>query len=330
MPTDKPRIISLRPIDIRSYAALANQLDPRALARFKALIENACVPVHLASAQAHTVGIMAATGLSGMDRVHLPETVVLTANEIVAKENQKLREQGVQGKWVDGKKLAVQAAMTKDPDVLIKVVSIQWSEILAMKGFSFDLIADFRAFKLDTNTHVLAMDNGHQVLLVGHRGRKPGEPRMGSEALLAPAKMGTQWTLATNGTVDADVLSSAKDASKVWVKNSLKEFSEELGVEGENNLRYLGLIVDTKMFIGAIGIVGVIDTHLTPYEIDEKRKKARDAVEVPMLDVIPLEQESLAAYLRINRSNMVPQLVTSIAMLGYGQFGDAFLKLADK
>ncbi len=344
--------ISLRPQDIRAYSSLEKKLPKTSLERFKSLCEGGCHALDLSSgwgtavsvnrfAQAMATGPMPSELCNTALRLLLPEDIRMGAMDIILRENRKLRDSGVQGSWIDGEKLAVRSIMKTDgrasPDIMkwkaddlsLEVSMMKWSEILALKGLPFDEIADYGAFKLDTNTHVVARENAHDLLLVGHRGRKPGEPRMGSEALLAPARDGTQWTLATNGTIDAELL-GAGDPNEVWINNSTKEFSEELGVSWDHFIDYLGLIVDTKMFVGAIGIVGVIQTSLMPEEIDEIRKLARDAVEVSKLDAIPLESGSLAQYLRVNRSNMVPQLVTSIAMLGYSRFGDGFLKLADK
>ncbi|MFH0884724.1 MAG: hypothetical protein V1861_03370 [Candidatus Micrarchaeota archaeon] len=325
--------ISLRPKDIRDYSSLKTQVDGQALERFKRLTEGGCIPLHLPAANRQKVAVEPGEGRGRvLPRLYLPEDIRLRADEIVAYENRKLEEAGIMGGWIDGGKLAVRSISVSVPDnrLSLGVSSLRWSEILAMGGLPFEEIADYGALKLDTNTHVLARHNDHDILLVGHRGRKPGEPRMGDIALLAPAKENTQWTLATNGTVDADVMCSIPNPEDIWIANSLREFKEELGMDSHEKLSYLGLIVDPKMFVGALGIVGVIETDLSPYEVDEARKRAKYAVEVPVLDTIPLEKDTLATYLRVNRSNMVPQLVTSIVMLGYSRWGSGFLELADK
>ena len=175
---------------------------------------------------------------------------------IVRAENEKLEKQGVKGGWIDGEKLAVTDLAIHPGQLSFSTSIFNFSHILAMKDFSFEQIAELSAFKLDTNTHILAKDGGHTVLLVGQRGRKPGEPRMGAEALCAPAGSKIQWTLATNGILDLDVLDPKKASpDEAWIENSFKEFEEELGVSKTGSLRYLGTMVDPHMFIGALGIL---------------------------------------------------------------------------
>lgn len=325
--------VKLDPQDIRAYASLRGQLGPRALSRFKSLTEGACVPLHLRDRQGGRAEIsIYAVNAAGEapGALSLPADVSARAAEIVAEENAKLRAQGIGKEWIDGEKLAVQCINVMPGTITMGVSVLRWSEILAMKGLPFDEVAGMRAFKLDTNTHVIADDNGTPMLLVGQRGRKPGDPRMGSEALLAPKKGSVQWTLATNGTLDLEVMAAVKDKREAWKLNSRKELGEELGVSETHGLTYLGLMVDPKMFVGALGIVGVIKTGMSPVQVDEKRKEAKHGIEVPVLDAIALEKGPIADYLRKNRDSMVPQLVTGLAMLGYSLWGNGFLRQADK
>jgi hypothetical protein len=329
--------VSLNPDDVLSAKALKSRIGEKEFGRFSALIEGGCMPLHIPSRSLSKAKVSVCgfkqwpepEKARPFTHLHLPEEVKMQAQAIVKAENELLRKSKTPGSWIDGEKLAVRKISYNRDGVQMSVSGLWWSEILAMKSMSFPELADLGAFKLDTNTHVLAKEKRHTLLLVGHRGRKPGDPRMGAEAMLAPAKPGTQWTLATNGTLDADVLRSS-DETDAWIKNSMSEFEQELGVEGKYLLKYLGLMVDTRMFTGAIGIVGSIHTNLTPDQIDEARSRARDGVEVSALDVIPLEKEALARYLRKNRDNMVPQLITGIVLLGYKRWGQDFLALADR
>jgi hypothetical protein len=324
--------ISLNAEEILDYSAIKAQLDRKAYLRFKSLTEKAAIPLHVGDQEGMTISIHPTYGSPGdpPKNLRLRPEIAQRAGAIAEHENRKLAEAGVEGPWIDGEKLAVQGINLVDNYMMMGVSIIKWSQILALKDFSFRAVADLLAFKLDTNTHVTAVEDGRRVLLVGQRGRKPGEPRMGSEALLAPVGENVQWTLATNGTIDYDVMNAAMDGTGIWKLNSMREFREELGVEGSYRLRYLGTIVDPVMFVGALGIVGVIETSLSPYDIDDAKKRARHGIEVPVLDFIPLEQDEVAKYLRANRSNMVPQLVTGIALLGYQNWGLDFLKKADR
>ena len=264
-----------------------------------------------------------------MASLDIPLDMGERAMQITREENEKLRMRGVEGAWIDGEKLAVASMSASGSCAYLSVRMMRWSEILAMKELTFSEIAGLGAFNLDTNTHVLARENEHELLMVAQRGRKPGEPRMGTEMLLAPAVGGVQWTLATNGTVDAP-LTRTERSDLVWMKNSLKEFRDELGVDGAAGLRYLGMMIDTNMFIGAFGILGVMNTTLSPGQLDDARRKARDGTEVAALDAIPMEKENLAAYLRVNRGSMVPQLISGLVILGYNRWGEDFLRQADR
>jgi hypothetical protein len=319
--------ISLNAGDMSTFKSMDGHLKPKDLERFKSLLERGCLPLHINSQQ-EINKIFVYINQGTRRCLKLSDDVRSTASGIVAAENEKLKAKGVEGEWIDGEKLAV-TRMVVDDYIIFSTSIFNFSHILAMKDFTFEKIAALSAFKLDTNTHVLATEGKHRLLLVGQRGRKPGEPRMGSEALCAPVGSEVQWTLATNGILDADV-PVAINPEQAWIENSFKEFEEELGVSKTGSLRYLATMVDPHMFTGALGILGAIETNLSPEQIHEARKKARHAVEVPVLDVIPMEEDAIATYLRVNRSNMVPQLVTGLVVLGFESWGENFLIKADK
>jgi hypothetical protein len=321
--------ISLRASDMRAFKSLEGSLPPNILDRFKSLVENGCLPLHLNKKENPTRFIHVTA--SNYNRLGLSAEVQKAAKDIIQAENRKLRDQGIEGEWIDGEKLAVTELVDDSRRLFFSTSVFNFSHILAMKDFSFDQIAGLLAFKLDTNTHVLAKEGKHRLLLVGQRGRKPGEPRMGSEALCAPVGAEVQWTLATNGILDLPVLvENLAHPDLAWINNSFKEFEEELGISKTGSISYLATMVDPHMFTGAMGILGAIETDLTPKQIHEARKLAKHAVEVPVLDTIPMEEDSIATYLRVNRNNMVPQLVTGLVVLGFESWGKSFLVKADK
>lgn len=324
------RYISLRSRDVRSCKSLRGLQEKESIERLKKLTEGGCKPLHIETPESPTDLLSIRLHNSGFMRLKLTKKINQKAQEIFAQENRKLKEKHPDKEWIDGEKLALQTMSLINDEIYLTASIMGFSHILAMKDFDFGQIAGLKALKLDTNTHVVAREGEHRLLLVAQRGKKPGDPRLGTESLCAPVGSEVQWTLATNGMIDADVVQST-EAPAVWVRNSFKEFKEELGVEKDGTLiKYLGMMVDTVKFTGATGILGMIETEFTPDQIEEKRTKAIDKYEVPVLDAIALEKEAIARFLRENRGNMVPQLITGLAVLGFVSWGEDFLARADR
>lgn len=143
---------------------------------------------------------------------------------------------------------------------------------------------------------------------------------------LAP-KDKEQWTLAVNGTVDYEVMASAPKPSEAWRMNSQKEAKEELGLSELSQPKYLGTIVDGKMFVGAMGIVGVMESRISLKYLHFAKMHAVDGHEIADIDVIPMEMEAFAKHLKTGLQ-CTPQLTTGLVLLGYDQWGYDFLKLA--
>jgi hypothetical protein len=324
--------VSLRPEDIRSYRNLRLQLGKLALKRFKSLTEDGCVPLHIETRGGDvSLSIFPAYSTSSKPPpfLQLPPKMLGKPAAIMAEPGKKPLDHGIQGRCVDGIKLAVRSMSVVGNSISMQVSRMLWDQILALDGLGFDEIAHLEALRLDTNTHVIAMERNWQILLVGRRSMEPGEARAGATTLSAPSGTNAQWTLPVNGCVDHGLMMRSRPC-QVWKDNSLKEFEEELGVFDATEVRYLGTVVDTRLFLGAIGIVGVIETPLTPTQVDDSRRRMSHGMEVPALDAVPLEMDEIAAYLRANRDRMVPQLVSGLVMLGYDRWGMDFLRAADK
>ncbi|HSB47393.1 MAG TPA: hypothetical protein VLD37_05240 [Candidatus Bilamarchaeum sp.] len=320
------RFVSLSPKDILPMKRLREMFEKKTFQKFKSVIEGGCVPVHISdeskTGRPTTVIIGPANGYPP-PRLELPKEVMDYAAAISARENA-----AVGGSWIDGEKLAVVSALSFRSTLSILVKRMQFSQIAAMRDDTFADISARGAFKLDTNTHLTAMEGGHEVLIIGQRGRKPSEPKMGSEVFLAPAEGAAQLTLATSSMVGANLLSSGSEM-EAWAISSVSELGT-LGYALRHSVRYLGLMLDPLMFRGAVGILGELRTMLSPAQIEQHRKNSRHYEEVPVIDTVPLEAVAVSAYLRANRDRMVPQLITGLAVLGYERWGPKFLDMADK
>jgi hypothetical protein len=320
------KFISLSAKDISSFRYMREAFDKKSFSRFKSLVEGACTPVHLsdeAKTERETSVLIGPAVGYPPPYLELPQEVYVRAAVVAREENAKIG-----GGWIDGDKLAVSSALYFRSTLSMLVKRMKYSQIVAMKGDSFEEIASRGAFKLDTNTHVIATEGGRELLVVGARGRSTGEPKMGAETFLAPAEGDMQWSLATNGMIEAEMVSSGKEA-EAWMKSSLRELGP-IGYRQQQSMRYLGLIVDQHTLRGAVGIVGELRTKLSPQEIEEGRRNTRHSVEVPKLDAVPLDVDALASYLRANRGSMTPQLISSLVILGHDRWGNAFLEKADK
>ena len=313
------REISLRASDILRYKHMERQLERCSIERFKRLSEGGCIPVHLARGGEAVL----IEPYRKNPRLELPDHLGLRALEISLKENKKLRDAGIDGDWIDGKKLAVHSADKYQDRIRLRVSMIRWSEIEALRGLSLEDMLRLKVLKLDTYTHLVCKEDGHELLVVGLQG-KPPDPRMGKQ------NGRPRWTLSANGTVDAEILCTAGSPARVWVENSRNELREELGIDPEADLQYLGLILDAKVSIGALGIVGMMRTGLTLRQVEDARKQAIDQVEVEAIDAIAVEQEAFIRYLEANREGMTPQLITSLVMLGYSLWGESFLAGAER
>ncbi|MBD3210890.1 hypothetical protein GF318_05925 [Candidatus Micrarchaeota archaeon] len=319
------RVISLRHNDICQFKNISPQLTRKSLERFKRLTENGCVPLHLhtekGARSSRSVYVIPAYGR--LSDLRLPDSIREKASAIRSRENAKAG-----GRWVDSDKLAVDSLGILPGTISALVTKMKLSETLAMKHFGIEDICRLKAFRLNTNAHVTARDNGREVLLVAQKETTPSGKRMGDNALLSEK---TRGGLASNGMFDADVISSEKRAGDAWESCCRKEFEEETGISLETtNPDYLGLVMDTVQPVGAIGILGILRAELETKQIDEARKKANGSAGIAALDTIPMEGSAMARYLRENRDSMVPQLITGLVILGYENWGAEFLRQADK
>ena len=322
-------------------------LSPQSWHRFKELTQNACIPLSLGHPTRVSV-LPYGENAREYASLPLPDHIQAAAREISRRENQKLIAKGVREGWIDDEKLAVrsirvQDSFYKDNNVVsIRASTMRWSEILAMKDFPFEKIAELSAFKLDTNTHLIARDGAHYVLLVAARGKKPGDVRMGDESLLAPSAGEKQLTLAVNGTIDRKTMGDGphneSTGEAVRYMSIWAELEEEHGLVSYAQSRnttagsygHLGLMLDAIKFVGAVGIVNEVITEFSPAEIEIARQTAKDKSEIGPLEIVPMEMASVARYLVLNRDNMLPQLITGLVLLGYKHWGDVFLRLSEK
>jgi hypothetical protein len=289
------------------------------LARFKSLTERGCTPLQVRSRKAESVDVdilpFAAPHGKAPPVLKLPEKVAAKASLIAKEEGRKTWPD----EWKDGEKLSVGSAGVVSDNLVLLVSRMKWSHVLAIKDLPFDNVAAMQAFKLDTNTHVIAQDGNHRVLVIAKRGQDGHLATRGTQ----------QWTLAVNGTVDYEVMAASPTCSETWKMNSRKEANDELGLSDLSQPKYLGTIVDGKMFVGAVGIVGVMESRMSLRYLHFAKKHAVDGGEIADMDVIPMEMEAFAGYLKAGLPS-TPQLTTGLVLLGYDQWGYDFLKLAGR
>lgn len=342
------RLFYAADLQSRGHLPFFCRKNPRTAERLNALTQGACIPLHPGRS---VDGTRKDSDLSihSSDFIHnqlspleLPPEIRDRAHEIARLENEKLQARDIEGEWIDGEKLAVQLLVVSDQirghqmRLSFEVSVLRWSEILALKDIPFDRLAAWGALHLDTNTHVVAKENKHRVLILAKRGNKPGDPRMGEE-LFYPSVGDRQWTLATNGTIDAATARSVEFGGLVWEKSVLAEAQQELGLEmlAEKSgkplsLSYVGVLLDTSLFVGTISILGAIYTSLPLRAVEEAWKSAPDRSEIEQFDTIPMECDAVARYLREHRARMLPELVTGLVLLGYNHWGERFLRKADR
>ncbi len=329
----EPNLISLRPNDIRSFRGLEKQVTPMELSRFKSLTEGSCIPLHIN--QDYDVKFVSVF-LEPKARLKHVDDIHMKALAIAKKEEWKLMESGASGRWIDGERLSVKSISSGKKSITFMNNILLQSEILAMKGLPFERVARAGGFRLDTQAHILAMDSGNPVILVGRQKKGPGQPTMESKALLTPLREEALWTIATSRALDTDVLRQPTLPEQAWLRNILKQFDGEVGLQSESagdsvgngfywDLKYIGTTIDLHMSVGVTGILGLIDTNLSPQSIDDARADAS-----LVLEAVPLEMYSLGKFLQVNRDNMVPQFITGLLMLGYDFWGEEFLIHADR
>ena len=321
--------ISLRARDILSMSQLRKSLERKAFNKFRPAFEGGCIPLHLPSRERESaVFILPAIG-SPVKELELPSDVRKHADSIARSENDKLRERGVAGPWIDGDKLSVWSMGYIGSDISIFVKKMKWSEVLAIRELDFGHIAAMGAFRLGINNHLVAQDGGHPVIVLTMKGSRPGNPRMGDAMIKGAGEKEGQLMTSVSGSIDASLERKAGGLG-LWHLGVATEMAEELGVSVRGSLKYLGTMIDASMYRGTITIAGMAETDLSLLQIDELRECAPDGTEIKSIEPLPLEPEAVSSALSRRRGEMQPQLITALALLGYGLWGYDFLKKADK
>lgn len=158
--------MSLRAEDIKDCRNLEGKIGKDTLARFKSLTERGCTPLQVRSRKAENVDVelypFAAPHGKTPPMLKLPEKLAVKADTIVKEESKKTWPD----EWKDGEKLSVRSAGVVSDNLILLVSRMKWSHVLAIKDLPLDKVADIGAFKLDTNTHIIAQDSNHRVLVI--------------------------------------------------------------------------------------------------------------------------------------------------------------------
>ncbi len=322
-----PKMISLNVGNLRSMRSMG--LGPKELAGFKRLTENGAIPLCRLGKKRMAGAVRIVPNGHKLKKLVLPEEVWINAREINRAENRKLDEKGIEGGWIDGEKLAVQSIRMREGRVSLSVDSINWSEILATKELDFEAIAAFRAFKLECALHVLGIDGKQQVLFVGRKGDKLGNPRMGEIGHHAEPESTLKLTFASAGAVDAGSMEEKINPFMVWENSAFERLEGETGL-GRREILPLGITVDPTYSRGALAVVGRICTGKSLKDLEKSKAAAGDSWKIEKFEAVPLEIEAMAKYFRENLGEMVPGFVAGLVMFGHELFGDMFLKAADK
>ncbi|MBI5223982.1 hypothetical protein HY990_06195 [Candidatus Micrarchaeota archaeon] len=258
------------------------------------------------------------------------EEIRKNAKAIRKTENRKLRSEGVQGRWIDGIKVATTVvAVTHENDktrLELRCKKVRWSELLALENLELTERIGLQLFKIHTDAHILAYEGDQKVLVYCKRGSRPGNPRMGSKIHIEPTDRAPQLTYSVAGTLDASVCQKGTlDGS--WKRNAYKEMKEELGITRRPKLSFLGLAADLSVFKGNIGILGLMDTEFQVSEIRNWHAHASERCEVQDIFTVPFELRSFSEFFIKNRDLMLPAFRTGCLFLGERYFGKEFWKI---
>lgn len=273
--------ISTASKDILGMTYLKGSIPAKDFRRFKELLGNACIPIHISDDSGRlpaNVFITPATGYPPSE-LGLPTSIAKHASEI---------SEGASERDL----LVVYSAGYLGQDASLLVKTIKTSKVLSLVGSTFEEIAAMKAFPLETFSLLTFEDQGKRIMLISESGRA----------------------------IDSFVLTSG-NGDTVWSQWIINELGP---VWSASNPEYVCSMVETENFKGLFTTLAVLNSSLKTKDVYSIERN------LAFSDAVVLDKEHISEFLRSRRGEILPQLWTSLVVLGYREWGGSFLGLVDK